>query len=220
MASAEDYVGLIAGGHRGKPKFTAMVGVVAGAFADQNNVAAELAEEFDLDNAIGAQLDVVGEWVGISRRVNTLLTGVYFSLDTDGLGFDQGVWKGPFDPDSGLTVLDDETYRLLIRAKIGANHWDGTMEGSKSILDLIFQGDTHVFVEDNQDMTMTVGVSGKPPSALFLALLTGGYIPIKPEGVRINYYIVTPSDGPLFGFDLNNEYVAGFDTGVWGAVYA
>ncbi|GAA5786153.1 DUF2612 domain-containing protein [Chitiniphilus shinanonensis] len=220
MASAAEYVDLIAGGHIGKPKFTEMVGTVAGAFADQNNVAAELASEFDLDSAIGAQLDVVGEWVGISRHVNTLLTGVYFSFDVDGLGFDQGVWKGPFDPDSGLTVLDDETYRLLIRAKIGANHWDGTMDGSKAILDLIFQGDTHVFVEDNQDMTMTVGVSGKPPSALFLALLTGGYIPIKPEGVRINYYIVTPTEGAIFGFDLNNEYVAGFDAGVWGAVYA
>ncbi|WZB61444.1 DUF2612 domain-containing protein [Achromobacter xylosoxidans] len=27
-------------------------------------------------------------------------------------------------------MLDDDTYRLLLRAKIGANHWDGTLETS------------------------------------------------------------------------------------------
>ncbi|MGC7970039.1 DUF2612 domain-containing protein, partial [Salmonella enterica] len=69
--------------------------------------------DFDLDQAIGVQLDAVGEWVGISRNITVPLAGVYFSFDIAGLGFDQGVWKGPFDPDTGLTTLDDDTYRLL-----------------------------------------------------------------------------------------------------------
>ena len=86
---------------------------------------------------------------------------------------DQGVWQGPFDPDNGLTVLDDDTYRLLLRAKIGANHWDGTLETSAAILNQIFQGGTHVLIEDNGDMSVDIGVAGAPPSALFLALLTG-----------------------------------------------
>lgn len=55
------------------------------------------------------------------------------------------------------------------------------------------------------------------PSAVFLALLAGGYIPLKPEGVRVNYTIVTSVEGaPIFGFDVQNDLIAGFDVGAWG----
>lgn len=145
------------------------------------------------------------------------LTDVYFSFDTESLGFDQGSWKGPFDPDTGLTRLDNDTYRLVIHAKIGANHWDGTLESSRAILDSIFGGGTFVFIQDNQDMSMTVGIAGVIPSSVFLALLRNGLILLKPEGVRINIVIVTSVDGtPLFGFDMENDLVSGFDTGTWG----
>lgn len=220
MADLSDYLALITTEHSKRPKYMAMLEAVVAPVVDAMNASAQLPADFDLDEAIGAQLDVLGLWVGIGRHVKTPLVGVYFSLDIEGLGFDQGVWKGPFDPDSGVVELDDDTYRILIRAKIGANHWDGTLAASKDILDLVFSGDTHVFIQDNQDMSMTIGVAGMPPSAIFLALLTGGYIPIKPEGVRVNYYIVTSVDGPLFGFDVSNEYIAGFDQGSWGLVYS
>lgn len=219
MAELSDYLALVTTEHSDKPKYMAMLQAVLGPMVDALNASQELPADFDLDSAVGAQLDIVGLWVGISRRVKTPLVGVYFSLDTAGLGFDFGVWKGPFDPDSGVVELDDETYRILIRAKIGANHWDGTLGASKKILDLVFSGETFVFIQDNQDMSMTIGVSGAPPSAISLALLTGGYIPIKPEGVRVDYYIVTSTDGPLFGFDVTNEYVAGLDQGSWGTMY-
>lgn len=219
MADISDYLRLITSEHSDKPKFMATVQAVLQPLVDVINAANGLAANFDLDVAIGAQLDIVGLWVGISRHVKTPLAGVYFSFDIDGIGLDQGVWKGPFDPDSGVVSLNDDTYRLLIRAKIGANHWDGTLAGSKAILDLVFRGDTDVFIEDNQDMTMTVGVAGTRPSALFLALLTGGYIQIKPEGVGVDYYIVSTDDGPLFGFDISNQYIAGFDQGSWVTIY-
>jgi len=136
---------------------------------------------------------------------------------TPAVGFDQGNWKGPFDPDTGLTLLDDDSYRLVLRAKIGANHWDGTLESSKAVLDSIFGGSTFVFIQDNQDMSMTIGIAGTVPSAVFLALLAGGYIPLKPEGVRVNYTIVTSVDGePLFGFDVQSSLISGFDVGAWG----
>ncbi|KWE70568.1 hypothetical protein WL77_12260 [Burkholderia ubonensis] len=217
MADLNDYTALITSEHRDKPRFAATVAAVVQPLVDQMNLLASMPGKFDLDVAVGDQLDAVGLWVGVSRRIRTPLTGIYFSFDIAGLGFDQGIWKGPFDPDTGLTVLDDDTYRLVIRAKIGANHWDGTLEQSAAILNSIFGADTHVFIEDHQDMSMTIGISGKVPSAVFLALLAGGYIPLKPEGVRVNYTIVTTVDGaPMFGFDMNNQFVAGFDTGAWG----
>ncbi|WP_419342816.1 DUF2612 domain-containing protein [Achromobacter sp. PD1] len=216
MADNEKYLGLITALHRDKPKFSAMVGAVSQSFVDAQAVFAGFIPGYDLDLAVGVQLDAIGLWVGVSRHVRTPLEGVYFSLDVSGLGFDEGVWKGPFDPDSGVTTLDDDTYRLLIRAKIGANHWDGTLDGSAAILKLIFGDSTHVFIQDNGDMSIDIGVAGVRPSAVFLALLVGGYIPIKPEGVRVNYYIVPDVEGPLFGFDVGNQYIAGFDIGVWG----
>ncbi|MGN5479535.1 DUF2612 domain-containing protein [Cupriavidus basilensis] len=85
--------------------------------------------------------------------------------------------KGPFDPDTVLTSLDDDVYRPAIRAKIGANHWDGTMETSAPILDSIFDDGTRVFIEDHQDMSMTVCIAGQIPSPVYQSLLAGGYIP-------------------------------------------
>ncbi|KVC71640.1 hypothetical protein WI73_11615 [Burkholderia ubonensis] len=217
MPDLNDYTSLITSEHRDKPRFAATVAAVVQPLVDQMNLLASMPGKFDLDVAVGDQLDAVGLWVGVSRRIRTPLTGIYFSFDIAGLGFDQGIWKGPFDPDTGLTVLDDDTYRLVIRAKIGANHWDGTLASSAAILNSIFGADTHVFIEDHQDMSMTIGISGKVPSAVFLALLAGGYIPLKPEGVRVNYTIVTTVDSaPLFGFDMSGPYVAGFDAGAWG----
>lgn len=217
MADITKYTNRITSEHNQQPDFMAVVEALAKPLVDVQNVLGGMPGKFDLDNAVGAQLDDVGLWVGISRNVPVPLTGVYFSFDTAGVGFDQGSWKGPFDPDTGLTRLDNETYRLVLRAKIGANHWDGTLESSKAILDSIFGGGTFVFIQDNQDMTMTIGIAGVIPSAVFLALLANGLIPLKPEGVQINIVIVTSVDGnPIFGFDMSNDLVAGFDTGAWG----
>ena len=216
MADLTEYTALITSEHSDKPRFMATVEALVQPLVDQMGVLQSMPGRFDLDVAVGDQLDTIGVWVGVSRKIRTPLTGVYFSFDIAGLGFDQGTWKGPFDPDTGLTVLDDDTYRLVIRAKIGANHWDGTLEQSAAILNSVFDADTHVFIEDHQDMSMTIGIAGKVPPATFLALLSGGYIPLKPEGVRVNYTVVTTVDGsPLFGFDMSNQLVAGFDVGAW-----
>jgi len=130
MSELTDYTALITSEHRDKPRFMGTVGALVQPIVDQMNVLQSMPAKFDLDNSVGVQLDDVGLWVGVSRKIRTPLTGIYFSFDIAGLGFDQGTWKGPFDPDTGLTVLDDDTYRLVIRAKIGANHWDGTLASS------------------------------------------------------------------------------------------
>lgn len=162
MADVSKYTGLITSEHADKPKFNAMVSAVAQCFVDQQNALGNFIPSFDLDEAVGDQLDTLGAWVGISRRVRTPLTGVYFSFDIAGVGFDQGVWQGPFDPSTGITLLDDDTYRLLIRAKIGANHWDGTLASSAAILNLIFQGGTtpRHLTATNEQFGIGNGVTG------------------------------------------------------------
>lgn len=217
MPAADDYLALITPSHRGKPKFAAMIRALVEPVVAQQGFIEHLPVDFDLDEAIGAQLDVVGEWVGRTRFVRTPIASAWFSFDDALRGFDRGVWFQPFDTADGITRLDDETFRTLLRAKIAANNWDGTLPAAKEALSIIFpNGETSLVITDNQDMTITFGVAGVIPSALFIALLSDGYLPLKPEAVRANYLITTVS-GPLFGFDVSNEFIGGFDEAAWGA---
>ncbi len=210
------YTDLITSEHAQRPKFVAMVEAVTGCFVGAHQAAQALRECFDIDTAVGVQLDAVGLWVGLSRRIRSPLA-VYFSLDTPGLGLDEGSWKGPFDPDEGLVSLDDDTYRLFLKARVAANHWDGTIEGWKSVMDFAFAGSGFtVFMQDHQDMSMSIYVAGTLPPAILKELLTGDYLPLRPSGVRINGYFISSAPAPLFGFDIQNAYIAGFDTGAWG----
>lgn len=78
----------------------------------------------------------------------------------------------------------------------------------------------YAYLVDNQDMTISIGLAGDPPSAIQWALLTGGYITPKPQSVDIKYFYSPTTSGPLFGFDVSNQYIAGFDQGSWGNVYS
>lgn len=218
MPTAEDYLALITPAYRSKPKFTAMIRAIVDPIVAQQAFLEHLPIDFDLDVAIGVQLDVVGQWVGRTRFVNVPIANVWFSWDTAYRGWEQGVWyQSQYDTPDGITRLDDETFRTLLRAKIAANNWDGTLPAAKEALEIIFPGgETQLVITDNQDMTITFGVAGVIPSALFIALLSDGYLPLKPEGVRADY-LITTVDGSLFGFDVQNEFISGFDTGAWGA---
>lgn len=209
------YTDLITSQHRGKPKFDAMVGLDTAVFSDISELLASIPGKFDIDTAVGAQLDIVGEWVGLSRHIGTELSGIYFSLDDASLGLDAGFFKGPFDPDEGLTRMDDETYRMALRAKIGANHWDGALEELQDILDIVFDNyPADVFVGDHQDMSMSFYLVGALPPPVIVALLTGGHLSIKPSGVRIRGYFKPSVDStPFFGLDCSGTYVAGLDSG-------
>lgn len=210
------YEGLITSEHRDKPRFMAVVGLLAGAPREINYSIVKQVTDFDLDGAVGAQLDVIGLWVGISRRLRVPLTNVYFSWDsTPLLGWDSGVWQGPFDPSTGLASLGDDDYRRVLRIKIAANYWDGTLGGAEAIWSSIFTGGQRLVLQDNQDMSMVVGFVGPPLNAVQQALLTGGYFPLKPGGVRINYYAIPPNEGPLFAWDADGGNLAGWDSGSW-----
>jgi hypothetical protein len=188
MAQVSDYTNLITSEHSTKPKYMAMVGAVAQCFVDQQNALNAMPAAFDLDQAIGPQLDAVGQWIGLTRNIKVPIGNVYFSWDTTNVGWDQGVWKRAGDPDVGISSLDDPSYRLLLRAKIGANHWNGSMRDSVPILAGIFapEGLT-ARLADNQDMSMTISLNGGQLSALTKALIDGGYVPVRPAGVSVNY---------------------------------
>jgi hypothetical protein len=177
--------------------------------ADIATVVAGFPLAFDLDTAVGVQLDAVGLWIGQSRAIEVALD-VYFALDDPDHGLDAGWLKGRYDPNTGLEILADEQYRLLLRAKIAINHWDGTIPTAYQSLSAVFP-DHVIVIQDYGDMSMYIGLVGANLDSVSKALLTGGYLSVKPAGVRIVGYIV--HDGPLFGLDAQNTTIAGLDTG-------
>jgi hypothetical protein len=133
-------------------------------FADLYNCLESFGEAFDLDGAEGRQLDTIGEFAGIKR----LLT-----------------FQSKYEP----TLLTDEYYRVLIKAKIFLNHWNGTVEGIYTIWNNIFP-DYKLDVVDNQDMTMRAVVS-LVREGFHGELIQHGYITPKPMGVLVNYDALT-----------------------------
>lgn len=217
------YLALITSEHNQKPKFMA----TAAALAQPINDVAELEQHFwafyDLDSATGAQLDSVGMWVGRTRFLPVPISG-FFSLDAEGLGLDQAPWKRFFDPDSGLVELPDDTYRLLLRAVILANHWDGSIPGAYAAYDELFWGTGYQFaIQDYGTGEMAfVLLSQNPPDLITQGLFDLGELDFKPAGIEL--WHVTPSiypafgttGIPLFGLDSASGFVSGLDVGAWG----
>ena len=164
------------------------------------------------------QLDVLGLWIGANRQLSTPLTNVYFSFDVDGLGFDQGTWYSQFQPTNQFVFLSDDQYRLLLRARIANNNWDGTTPGAYAIWDQVFFGTGYgILIQETSVMHMLFALTGNVPDAVTLALFTGGYLNIKPAGVKIDAFVTpTVPDTPYFGFDVENTSISGFDVGAWG----
>lgn len=219
------YTDLITNYHRVKPLFVDHVDLSTRPLTDTSSALQSLLTAFDIDSAVGVQLDVLGEWIGRTRIVSQPISGVYFSFDTDGLGWDQGVWQGPYDPDAGFTSLSDDTYRIVLKAKIAINNWDGQNDSLPAILETALDGSgLKMQIVDNQDMTISVWVFPEEDinqvSLELLAAIKQGYLTVKAAGVWAGDIqtpsIQTPSVGSrFFGFDMDNEYIAGFDDGAW-----
>lgn len=179
------YLNLVTSEYRNSPKFLAFLQVLLKKFDDISICLVSMDMAFDVDNAVGPQLDNVGAIVGANRTVG-------------------------FQPTGGASpVLNDTDYRLLIKATAGANSWDGTIDGLQSIWQTLFPGGT-ITIGDNQNMTATIFLTGTF-SQMQQDLIVNGYIVPRPETVLYQY--VLGSGLPAFGFDRNDAFVAGFDTG-------
>lgn len=215
MSAPDAYIRLITSQHH-KPRFIALAAALIEPVTDIQNLLDDLGRAFDVDTAVGAQLDAVGEWVGRSRILAGPLTGVYFAWGDADVGWGKGAWKGLYDPSTGLATLPDGIYRRLLKAKIAANAWDGTIPGAYAVWRAAFADSGSLIVlQDNQDMSMSVGIAGMSLDAVTKRILLDGAIPLKPEGVRIEWYAVTPSGGALFAWGCDGDGLAGWGAGQW-----
>lgn len=218
LGDTTPYLNIITSRHNQKPKFMATVENNAQPYAADIAVAQSMVSLFDIDVAVGDQLDILGQWIGPTRNITIPLTGVYFTLDNALLGFNQGSWYSSFNPLTGLVRLADDAYRTLLRAKIVNNQWDGTIPGAYAVWESAFAGSgLGILIQDLDNMHMIMALTGAVPDAVTLALFKGGYLNIKPSTVKIDAYLTpTVAGAPYFGFDVENSSISGFNVGAWG----
>ena len=77
MNHENQYTELIAGAHFEKPKYSRFIYEITEPLNIARKRLALLYENFDVDTAVGVQLDAVGVRVGISRHLPMKLIGIY-----------------------------------------------------------------------------------------------------------------------------------------------
>lgn len=154
----DDYLNIITSEHRQQPKYIAMLTAYLRKLQDAQMLIEAFDLHFDLNEAIGTQLDRLGDIVGRIRILQ-------------------------FQPENQSAKLNDENYRLIIKAKILQNQWAGTIEDMATLFKQVFP-DMRLQIIDNQDMSIEIQVTGLRDD-LQLQLLNSGYVIPKPEGVRI-----------------------------------
>ena len=180
------YIQLLTSQYSNSPKLNALLKVLLKKFDDTSQVMVQFDTALDLDSAVGAQLDMLGATAGAFRTVG-------------------------FQPSDGVSpVLDDATFRILIKAKIAQNQWDGTLPSLYPIWASLFP-DGSIIIIDNQNMTADITLKGSFTS-IIQDLITNGYIVPRPEGVLYTYLFGVL---PYFGFGSSPGFIAGFDTGHW-----
>jgi Protein of unknown function (DUF2612) len=215
----DHYLDLITSEHVGKPKYEQTVSLSVDAFIEDQELIVTIPGLFDLDYSHGEQEDFTGQWVGKSRWVE--LPNVFFSWDYEGVGWNQGNWKGPFDTNENLQRLDDYHYRLLLYATIINNHWDGSVPKAYEAWDTLFHWTgLRVIIQDYGNMTMMYGLLwDTAPDTVLLSLFSSGHMDLKPEGVELISYIYQYAPNiPFFGFDAVSDAIAGWDEGSWGTL--
>ena len=196
MSFESEYVNLLIKQYWEKPKAAAEIEMMAGTWRKTFEWIDSFSDEFDLNNATGDRLDIIGRIVGIGRNIPYSIPKIAFGFDENpnSRGFDdlfsplddRAPFQDLFESESTELVLDDNAYRQFIRAKIAKNTFGPYLSGNDflSIQDAvinIFGG--LAYVTDNYDMTLTLHVSAVFNSTTLDAILKMSLIP-KPQGVR------------------------------------
>ena len=109
-------------------------------------------------------------------------------------------------------LLDDEVFRLMIKARIIQNAWKGTIGELYDLWDAVMGANKKLSIEDLQDMSYNIVLQGDY-TQLEEELIIHAYVIPKPEGVRINVLTFVSTDGlPLFSYDYNTMRYSGYES--------
>lgn len=233
LNNADYYHRLITSQYRSSPKFVAMVKKLAEYGLDLDEAAENLISAFEIDTAVTAQLDILGVIVGVSRELefepSAESTGDVICPSPSEMDINDfpiiytpepaymastNFISGP-DPvelSTERNLIDDDLFRLLIKARIIQNAWKGTINELYDLWDAIMGEGKHLQIQDLQDMSFNIVLQGDY-TALERELIIHAYIIPKPEGVRINILTFVSTDGlPLFSYDFNTMEYSGYSS--------
>ena len=166
----EYYSSLLILQYKNKVKANLTMEELAG-LAIMDQVSLDVVDGFNLDTAIGAQLDVLGEYIGVTRN--------------------------QFDF-SGPVTLSDADFLTLLRIKIVQNSYTSDLSRIQSFLNTYFLNIINVF--DYQDMTMSyMFQSAFGSQQLAEVFVKGGFLP-RPMGVNLRTTIYAPTANFYYGF--------------------
>lgn len=179
------YADLLIIQYRGKPKaYETIKALVRPILMDQLPLDVQAA--FSVEGAIGVQLDVVGKYAGIARRVPTF---------------------------AGFVNLSDDDYRQLIKMKIMQNNSGSSLADIQNLISIFFPDALRVFDFANMHMGYYFD-SAFGSQQLAEAFVRLGLLP-KPMGVQLGALIYATNLDNLFGFrtyELEGFNVTGFNS--------
>lgn len=145
-----------------------------------DDVASALALAFSIDTAVGAQLDILGKYIGVNRNVGDTIPdeNTYFGFaDYVGTSNENGMadytdaFANPgclfylYQYAAGVpSALTDEQYRLILKLQIVANSSDGTLYSLQNALATFLSGAFEIV--DAKDMTLVYVLQTFPPVSL------------------------------------------------------
>lgn len=197
-----------------KPKASGTISAIVQRFKSIFDIIEQFETAFDLDNAVGHQLDIIGKIVRISRNVEGVIPKIFFGFDgfTNTAGFGLAPFYTLDQAQYTDTQLTDSDYRFFIRLKIAKNHAKATMadDNGSNLNAIVFNMfDGFAYLVDNKDMTVTLYVENSPKSYLLPYAISLDLIPL-PQAVGIKY--VSTYGAESFGFS-NNPNASGFGVG-------
>jgi len=216
MSLSDDYAKLLILQYYNKPKAYAEIKTIADEFENNVNLLKSFDQAFDIDYAVGNQLDIIGKIIGISRTVPSIIPKNFFGFSDNpamyGFAdkFNNSIVAYPFankfEPLYSDLKLNDTDYRFFIKAKISKNTVNARMssDNGDSILDVInylFEG--KAFVIDNRNMSLTLYIDDSFDSTKISYIKQLDLLP-KPQAVYYEVIIIYDSAG-FFGFDDNVE---------------
>ncbi len=172
-----------------KPKAVQWYNITPTIGDEISNVYEMVRNTYDIDAAVGAQLDVIGRIVVIDRGFESF---VVFDLDTyfggDGLAPQFGGVDSQFEPTGEVlsSEVSDAVFRILIRAKIAKNNSEATLDGVVGALSYITSS-SNIKVIDNENMTMSVAFGSELTDIEKFVFNTFDVVP-RPQGVQFLGY--------------------------------
>lgn len=177
--------------YRDKPKFVSWIGINGHLGNEIESAYQDIAGSYDIDSANTAELDILGRIVGINRSFEATIEYSSSQFGRSQFGSSQ------FQQTQGVTdaALNNDIYRLLIRAKIAKNTNDATLDGIIAAFSFIVETNG-IRILDPENMGIDILFDSL--TDLEKLVLVNFDITPKPQGVELNGFI-DESDVTQFG---------------------